>query len=105
MKVDKIIPCVCCDHEPDCGDSVYYGMPQLKVCGGKPHTYFEVYCPNCGRGGLFQFKSAYLALKHWNEMQERLRTPINLFVDDNPELFKGGVECWLNVNGALMKYV
>ena len=29
MKVDKIIPCICCDHEPNCGDSVYYGMPQL----------------------------------------------------------------------------
>ena len=72
MKVDRIVPCVCCDHEPDCSDSVYYGMPQLKVCGGKPHTYFEVYCPNCGRGGLFQFKSAYLALKAWNDMQERL---------------------------------
>ena len=73
MKVDKIIPCVCCDHEPDCGDSVYYGMPQLKVCGGKPHTYFEVYCPNCGRGGLIQYKSAYLALKGWNELQCRAR--------------------------------
>lgn len=80
MKVDKIIPCVCCDHDPNCGDSVYYGMPQLKVCGGKPHTYFEVYCPNCGRGGLFQFKSAYLALKHWNELQEQLRKPKGLTV-------------------------
>ena len=62
-----------------CGDSVYYGMPQLKVCGGKPHTYFEVYCPNCGRGGLLQFKSAYLALKDWNEMQEELHNPIDPF--------------------------
>ena len=73
MKVDKILPCVCCDHEPNTGDSVYYGMPQLKVCGGKPETFFEVYCPVCGRGGLLQFKSAYLALKDWNEMQQDLR--------------------------------
>lgn len=73
MKVDKILPCVCCDHEPNSGDSVYYGMPLLKVCGGKPETFFEVYCPVCGRGGAFQFKSAYLALRDWNEMQQHLR--------------------------------
>lgn len=41
MKVDKILPCVCCDHEPNSGDSVYYGMPQLKVCGGKPETFLR----------------------------------------------------------------
>lgn len=73
MKVNKIIPCVCCDHEPNSGDSVYYGMPQLKVCGGKPETYFECYCPNCGRGGLIQHKSAYLALKDWNRLQKWCR--------------------------------
>lgn len=73
MKVNKIIPCVCCDHEPNSGDSVYYGMPQLKVCGGKPETYFECYCPNCGRGGLIQHKSAYLALKDWNRLQKQCR--------------------------------
>ena len=73
MKVNKIIPCVCCDHEPNSGDSVYYGMPQLKVCGGKPETYFECYCPNCGRGGLIQHKSEYLALKDWNRLQKRCR--------------------------------
>ena len=74
MLVDKIIPCICCEHEPSSDDSVYYGMPQLKVCGGKPTTYFEVFCPVCGRGGLFQFKSAYLALKDWNDMQTQLRS-------------------------------
>lgn len=26
-----VIPCVCCDHKPDTGDSVYYGMPQLRI--------------------------------------------------------------------------
>ena len=70
MKTD-IIPCICCDHEPDYGDSVYYGMPQLKVTNKM--DYFEVYCPNCGRGGMFQYKSAYLAIKEWNKMQESLR--------------------------------
>ena len=34
MRVKKIIPCVCVDHKPDVSDSVYYGMPQLKVSGG-----------------------------------------------------------------------
>ena len=51
MKVNKIMPCICCDHKPNSSYSVYYGMPQLKVCGGKQETYFECYCPNCGRGG------------------------------------------------------
>lgn len=48
-------------------------MPQLKVCGGKPETFFAVYCPVCGRDGLLKFKSAYLALKDWNEMQQDSR--------------------------------
>lgn len=70
MKVDRVLPCVCLGYKPTCTDSIYAGMPQLKVTpnGG----WFEVYCPNCGRGGAFQYKSAYLALKHWNNMQERL---------------------------------
>lgn len=70
MKTD-IIPCICCDHEPDCGDSVYYGMPQLKVT--RHMQYYECYCPNCGRGGLIQHKSPYLAIKAWNEMQLGLK--------------------------------
>ena len=37
-------------------------------------NYFEAYCPNCGRGGLIQYKSAYLALKAWNAMQYGLRS-------------------------------
>lgn len=73
MKVDKIIPCVCCDHEPNSGDSVYYGMPQLTVCRGKSDTFFGIFCPVCGRGGNFQFKSAYLALKNWNKLQKECR--------------------------------
>ena len=73
MYVMEILPCICCDHEPNAGDSSYYGMPQLKVCGGGPTTWYSAYCPNCKRGGLFQDKSAYKALKRWNEMQERLR--------------------------------
>ena len=78
MKVDKIIPCICCDHQPTEADSVYYGMPILKVTGGtlsngKTVNFFEAQCPRCGREGLLQHKSAYLALRKWNEMQERLR--------------------------------
>lgn len=73
MRVEKILPCICCDHAPDAGDSSYYGMPQLKVCSWGGKQLYEPYCPNCGRCGLHQFKSTYLALKWWNELQEDLR--------------------------------
>lgn len=46
----RIIPCVCCDHKPDAGDSVYYGMPQLKITGNM--EYFEIFCPKCGRASI-----------------------------------------------------
>jgi len=73
MTVEKIIPCVCCDHQPTDADSVYYGMPILRVCGHyiAHKQFWEVQCPNCGRGGTIQHNSAYLALKHWNELMER----------------------------------
>lgn len=77
MKVGKIIPCVC-TPEPDLTANGYAGMPILRTYGGDD-TYFDVKCQKCGRGGLFQFKSAYLALKHWNEMQEELRRPVEFF--------------------------
>ncbi len=68
MQVKKVLPCVCIDHEPDVGDSVFYGMPQLKVAGSNRNILYTPYCPHCGRGGMFQYKTAYLALKAWNEM-------------------------------------
>ncbi len=74
MKI-KIIPCICSEPIDEYSD-IYDGMPQLKVTNYNEHCnsqYYEAYCPICGRGGLMQFKSAYLALKNWNEMQERLR--------------------------------
>lgn len=73
-KVKEIIPCVCIDHKPDAADSVYDGMPQLKVyqCAvGK--QLWTAYCPSCGRGGCMDQESVYLALKTWNEMQTELR--------------------------------
>ena len=70
MKVERVIPCVCLDHQLTYADSVFEGMPQLKVePSGK---FFTAYCPKCGRGGCIQHKSAYLALKNWNEMQDSL---------------------------------
>ena len=66
-----VIPCVCCDHKPDVGDSIYYGMPQLKITGNM--EYFEIFCPKCGRGGLMQWGSAYQAVKHWNDVQRRAK--------------------------------
>lgn len=79
MKVDRVLRCICADHEPNGGDSVYYGMPQLRV---SETSLFEAYCPSCGIGGMFQFKSAYLALKHWNRTQRELR-----IFRQNPRLF------------------
>lgn len=84
MKVKYILSCVCCDHKPNAGDSVFFGMPQLKVAGGQlddpfcGDVLYSAYCPNCGIGGSKQFKSAYLALKHWNEFQERCKNT-NIF--------------------------
>ncbi len=73
MQVGKVLPCVCIDHEPDVGDSVFYGMPQLKVAGYDGKPLYTPYCPRCGRGGMLQYKSAYLALKAWNEMIEKIK--------------------------------
>ncbi len=73
MQVEKVLPCVCVDHEPDAGDSVFYGMPELKIAGYKGNPLYTPYCPKCGRGGVFQYKSAYLALKAWNELIKQLR--------------------------------
>lgn len=73
MQVANIIPCVCIDHKPTVSDSVYYGMPQLKVSGyNSNRQFYTIFCPNCGRGGCNEYKSSYLALKAWNEMMERL---------------------------------
>lgn len=68
MKVDNIETCICIDHEPTAADSVFYGMPQLKLSRGYE---WQIFCPNCGRGGCLEFKSQYHALKHWNKMQSR----------------------------------
>ena len=78
MRVAKIWPCICIDHEPDCRDSVTYGMPQIRVSGcrtfeSKDGGYrYMPYCPRCGRGGMFDFRTDYAALKYWNELQESL---------------------------------
>ena len=73
MTVDRVIPCVCCEHPPSVDDGSEYGMPILI-----PHNSFvshkqfwNVKCPVCGRGGCVEEKSAYLALKKWNEIMQR----------------------------------
>lgn len=78
MKVDKILPCICTPEYDDL-KSLYDGMPLLRVSGGKPNTYFTPYCPKCGIGGSFEYKSSYLALKAWNELQTRLKNLDELF--------------------------
>lgn len=70
MKVDHIETCVCIDHEPTVRDSLLYGMPQFKIF---PNQEWQVFCPNCGRGGCKEYKSQYHALVSWNEMQQGLK--------------------------------
>lgn len=75
MTVDFIIPCVCCDHPPSVDDKCTYGMPILEVTSGvlSHQQWWSCKCTSCGRGGTaIQYKSPYLALKAWNEMQTHL---------------------------------
>ena len=75
MKVKKIIPCICAGHKAAEADSVFFGMPRLYVSVGQRYS---AYCPECGRGGsMGEHKSAYLALKSWNAMQNDLRAPVS----------------------------
>jgi hypothetical protein len=66
-------------------------MPILIPCNSSRGTHkqwWEAKCPKCGRGGFFQYKSAYLALKAWNEMQQEL------YEGDNKEILYE--EAWKN---------
>lgn len=74
MTVDHIIPCVCCEHPPSVDDSTYYGMPVLKVSNSiiAHKQFWTCGCPKCGRGGIKEFKSPYLAIKDWNALQKSL---------------------------------
>lgn len=73
MKVENIVSCICCDGiESD--NSSDFGMPQLVLHQFISGYSFSAFCPNCGRGSkLDDYKSAYLALKHWNKLQSDLR--------------------------------
>lgn len=70
MRTD-VIPCICCDHQYSAADSVFYGMPQLTCT--RDMRWWKIQCPNCGRGGILEFKSPYLAVKDWNKMQTSIR--------------------------------
>ena len=80
MKL-KVLRCVCSENSVE--NSVYTGMPCLKVTSDM--NFWEVFCPNCGRGGFFQYNSAYLALKAWNAMQWGLRSDSWLVPVDEKE--------------------
>lgn len=80
MKLE-VLKCVCFKETCESGSGGYDGMPHLQTMSDM--NFQEAYCPNCGRGGFFQYKSAYLALKAWNVMQEGLRSPYSAaFYDD-----------------------
>lgn len=101
MTVERITPCVCCDHLPNEADAHDYGMPVLIPCNGlKPFQQFwEAKCPQCGRGGLVQYKSAYLALRGWNElMAECYATQESPFSEEPDEL--SAQECSDNAQTA-----
>lgn len=107
MKIEHLHPCICVEHMPDAGDSCYYGMPQLKVtniCNGI--MYYTHFCPNCGRGGLNQFKTPQQAFKDWNEMQERLWALNNGRPDpyvkkEIDTLPRNGYDNWTRTHSAL----
>lgn len=74
IKVKEIIPCVCTDHIPNCGDGVHYGMPQLTVykCNFSKRTHFSysAFCPVCGRGSKnMNCRTSDEALNEWNRVQ------------------------------------
>lgn len=46
MTVNKIIPCVCCEHPPSSDDENEYGMPILI-----PIVYEEDFKDTCARHG------------------------------------------------------
>jgi hypothetical protein len=75
MRAGKILPCICSPNwEEEHFNNGFYGMPVLRTWNGEDR-FFDCICPKCGRGGLEQFKSPYLALRDWNLMQKELREP------------------------------
>lgn len=68
-----ILPCVCCDHEPTQEDSVFYGMPEIRVYNTLNGPEYVAYCPKCGRGGFSERRTVQAALKQWNGLQENLK--------------------------------
>lgn len=74
VKVKEIIPCVCTDHIPNCGDSCLYGMPQLTVYKSKfakrTRFSYSAFCPVCGRGSKnMNCRTSDEALNEWNRIQ------------------------------------
>ena len=73
MKTNKILPCICCDHTPDCGDSVFYGMPALKISQRiDGELLYTPFCPKCGYESMFQYKSVRKAIIEWNVVMNRM---------------------------------
>lgn len=73
MKVKKIYPCVCIKEDPEEKNLIDYGMPDLAVSQitNRGNIWMSAYCRNCGRGDRWMNqKSAYYALKYWNEIQK-----------------------------------
>ena len=107
MKIEYIHPCICVEHMPDTGDSSYYGMPQLKVTHVYNGTmYYTHFCPNCGRGGLNQFKTPQQAFHDWNDMQERLWAanggkPNPYVKNEIDTLPRNGYDNWTKTHNAL----
>lgn len=75
MKLKETIrPCVCCKNA-DGDTSMFTGMPVLRPARNDYPERFQVNwtikCPECGRGGILEFKSVQAAIRRWNKMQDR----------------------------------
>lgn len=68
MKNNHIEQCICASEQIE---SLKRGMPILMPLQSEKE--WTIKCPNCGRGGCMEFKSPYLAIKHWNKFQAHLK--------------------------------
>ena len=68
MKNNHIEKCICSCEQIEC---LQQGMPILMPLQSENQWIIE--CHFCGRGGGMEFKSPYLAIKHWNKFQAHLK--------------------------------
>lgn len=115
MNVDKIVPCTCIKYKPNSCVSTYYGMPVLRVCVGinNDHSinYYEAVCPRCGDHLIGkQYKSAFLALRAWNNWKTQMWNQVDVITgekfrdfDNLPSLMDGDGWAWNEPQASINK--